>query len=129
MAPYPLPTLWNACLIAFKYTYCLTFHIYVVKLYVLFSWLSKFKSSLLFQSLINALHNEVGDDNVKLGTEVLSLACTFDGVPALGRWSISVDSKDSSDKDLASNQTFDAVIMTVRTANLLLSFRVLVSGQ
>lgn len=66
---------------------------------------------------------------MKLGTEVLSLACTFDGVPALGRWSISVDSKDSGDKDLASNQTFDAVIMTVRTANLLLSFRVLVSGQ
>jgi len=98
-------------------------------LYVFFFWLSKFKSSVLFQSLINALHNEVGDDNVKLGTEVLSLACTFDGVPAPGGWSISVDSKDANGKDLAKNQTFDAVIMTVRTANLHLPFRVLVSGQ
>ena len=69
----------------------------------------------IFQSLINALHNEVGDGNVKLGTEVLSVACTFDGLPATGGWSISVDSKDGGSKDLAKNQTFDAVIMTVRT--------------
>jgi hypothetical protein len=104
--------------------------IYVVKVVICFLfWLSKFKSSVLFQSLINALHNEVGDDNVKLGTEVLSLACTLDGAPAPGGWSISDDSKDASGKDLAKNQTFDAVIMTVRTTNLHLSFRVLVSGQ
>ncbi|XP_066383196.1 protoporphyrinogen oxidase, mitochondrial-like isoform X1 [Miscanthus floridulus] len=70
------------------------------------------------QSLINALRNEVGDDNVKLGTEVLSLACTFDGVPAPGGWSISVDSKDASGKDLAKNQTFDAVIMTAPLSNV-----------
>ncbi|CAD6263244.1 unnamed protein product [Miscanthus lutarioriparius] len=70
------------------------------------------------QSLINALRNEVGDDNVKLGTEVLSLACTFDGVPAPGGWSISVDSKDANGKDLAKNQTFDAVIMTAPLSNV-----------
>ncbi|CAL5068607.1 unnamed protein product [Urochloa decumbens] len=70
------------------------------------------------QSLINALHNEVGDDNVKLGTEVLSLACTFDGLPATGGWSISVDSKDAGSKDLAKNQTFDAVIMTAPLSNV-----------
>ncbi|WVZ86209.1 hypothetical protein U9M48_033030 [Paspalum notatum var. saurae] len=70
------------------------------------------------QSLINALHNEVGDDNVKLGTEVLSLACTFDGVPETGGWSISVDSKDASSKDLARKQTFDAVIMTAPLSNV-----------
>ncbi|XP_066345325.1 protoporphyrinogen oxidase, mitochondrial-like [Miscanthus floridulus] len=70
------------------------------------------------QSLINALHNEVGDDNVKLGTEVLSLACTFDGVPAPGGWSISVDSKDASGNNLAKNQTFDAVIMTAPLSNV-----------
>lgn len=99
----------------------------MLKLYVFFVWLSKCKRSVLFQSLINALHNEVGDDNLKLGTEVLSLACTFDGVPAPGGWSISFNSKDASGKDLAKNQTFDAVIMTVRTANLHSSFRVLVS--
>nr|TKW05124.1 hypothetical protein SEVIR_7G155600v2 [Setaria viridis] len=70
------------------------------------------------QSLINALHNEVGDDNVKLGTEVLSLACTFDGLPSTGGWSISVDSKDAGSKDLAKNQTFDAVIMTAPLSNV-----------
>ncbi|PAN38813.1 hypothetical protein PAHAL_7G200100 [Panicum hallii] len=70
------------------------------------------------QSLINALHNEVGDDNVKLGTEVLSLACTFDGLPATGGWSISVDSKDAGSKDLVKNQTFDAVIMTAPLSNV-----------
>ncbi|CAN6249166.1 unnamed protein product [Urochloa humidicola] len=70
------------------------------------------------QSLINALHNEVGDDNVKLGTEVLSLACTFDGLPTTGGWSISVDSKDAGSKDLAKNQTFDAVIMTAPLSNV-----------
>lgn len=70
------------------------------------------------QSLINALHNEVGDDNVKLGTEVLSLACTFDGVPTTGGWSISVDSKDARSKDLAKKQTFDAVIMTAPLSNV-----------
>ncbi|EES11038.1 hypothetical protein BDA96_06G143400 [Sorghum bicolor] len=70
------------------------------------------------QSLINALHNEVGDDNVKLGTEVLSLACTLDGAPAPGGWSISDDSKDASGKDLAKNQTFDAVIMTAPLSNV-----------
>ncbi|CAD6260439.1 unnamed protein product [Miscanthus lutarioriparius] len=69
-------------------------------------------------SLINALHNEVGDDNVKLGTEVLSLACTFDGVPAPGGWSIFVDSKDASGNDLAKKQTFDAVIMTAPLSNV-----------
>ncbi|CAN6268343.1 unnamed protein product [Urochloa humidicola] len=70
------------------------------------------------QSLINALHNEVGDDNVKLGTEVLSLACTFDGLPKTGGWSISVDSNDAASKDLAKNQTFDAVIMTAPLSNV-----------
>ncbi|KAJ1271647.1 hypothetical protein BS78_06G142700 [Paspalum vaginatum] len=70
------------------------------------------------QSLISALHNEVGGDNVKLGTEVLSLACTFDGVPETGGWSISVDSKDASSKDLAKKQTFDAVIMTAPLSNV-----------
>ncbi|TVU15472.1 hypothetical protein EJB05_38994, partial [Eragrostis curvula] len=70
------------------------------------------------QSLIDELHKEVGDGNVKLGTEVLSLACRFDGVPAAGRWSISVDSKDASSKELTKNQTFDAVIMTAPLSNV-----------
>ncbi|KAF8715165.1 hypothetical protein HU200_027720 [Digitaria exilis] len=71
-----------------------------------------------FQSLINALHNEVGDENVKLSAEVLSLACTFDGVPATGGWSISIDSKDAGSKHLATNQSFDAVIMTAPLSNV-----------
>lgn len=74
-----------------------------------------------FQSLINALHKEVGDDNVKLGTEVLSLACSCeacDGLPASGGWSVSVDSKDASSKESAKNRSFDAVIMTVRNTHL-----------
>lgn len=71
-----------------------------------------------FQSLIDALQNEVGDGNVKLGTEVLSLACNCDGHPASGGWSISVASKDASSKELAKNQSFDAVIMTVSNTRL-----------
>jgi protoporphyrinogen/coproporphyrinogen III oxidase len=71
-----------------------------------------------FQSLVDALHNEVGDGNVKLGTEVLSLGCSVDG----SGWSISVDSKNTSSKELARKQSFDAVIMTVRIADLYSSF-------
>uniref|UniRef100_A0A0A9DGT8 Protoporphyrinogen oxidase n=1 Tax=Arundo donax TaxID=35708 RepID=A0A0A9DGT8_ARUDO len=70
------------------------------------------------QSLIVALHNEIGDGNVKLGTEVLSLACSFDGVPASGGWSIAVDSKNARSKELAKKQTFDAVIMTAPLSNV-----------
>uniref|UniRef100_A0A0E0KS60 Protoporphyrinogen oxidase n=1 Tax=Oryza punctata TaxID=4537 RepID=A0A0E0KS60_ORYPU len=70
------------------------------------------------QSLIDALHNEVGDGNVKLGTEVLSLACSCDGVSLSGGWSISVDSKDAKGKDLRKNQSFDAVIMTAPLSNV-----------
>jgi hypothetical protein len=71
-----------------------------------------------FQSLVDALHDEVGDGNVKLGTEVLSLACSVDG----DGWSISVDSKNASSKELAKKRSFDAVIMTVRIINLYSSF-------
>uniref|UniRef100_A0A0D9W6J1 Protoporphyrinogen oxidase n=1 Tax=Leersia perrieri TaxID=77586 RepID=A0A0D9W6J1_9ORYZ len=70
------------------------------------------------QSLIDALHNEVGDGNVKLGTEVLSLACSCDGVSSSGGWSISVDLKDAKGKDLRKNQSFDAVIMTAPLSNV-----------
>ncbi|TVU15447.1 hypothetical protein EJB05_38968, partial [Eragrostis curvula] len=78
----------------------------------------KRRNDACMQSLIDALHKEVGDGNLKLGTEVLSLACSFDGVPAAGGWSISVDSKDASSKELAKNQTFDAVIMTAPLSNV-----------
>ena len=83
--------------------------------YTTYIWVCKgFMLFIAFQSLIDALHNEVGDGNVKLGTEVLSLACCCDGVSSSGGWSISVDSKDAKGKDLRKNQSFDAVIMTVR---------------
>lgn len=55
---------------------------------------------------------------MKLGTEVLSLACNCDGHPASGGWSISVASKDASSKELAKNQSFDAVIMTAPLSNV-----------
>ncbi|KAL5214568.1 hypothetical protein ABZP36_003720 [Zizania latifolia] len=71
-----------------------------------------------FMLLIDALHNEVGGGNVKLGTEVLSLACSCDGVSSTGGWSISVDSKDAKGKDLRKNQSFDAVIMTAPLSNV-----------
>nr|QHA79698.1 mitochondrial protoporphyrinogen IX oxidase [Eleusine indica]QHA79703.1 mitochondrial protoporphyrinogen oxidase 2 [Eleusine indica] len=70
------------------------------------------------QSLIDALHNEVGDGNVKLSTEVLSLACSVDGVPASGGWSISIDSKNTGSKEFGKKQTFDAVIMTAPLSNV-----------
>lgn len=59
---------------------------------------------------------------MKLGTEVLSLACNYDGVPASGGWSVSVHSKNATSKESQKNQTFDAVIMTVRIADLYSSF-------
>ena len=34
------------------------------------------------QTLVDALHKEVGDNNVKLGTQVLSLACNCDELSA-----------------------------------------------
>ena len=74
-----------------------------------------------FQTLVDTLHKEVGDGNVKLGTQVLSLACSCDGLPASDGWSISVNSKDASSKELAKNQSFDAVIMKVRNAHLYFS--------
>ena len=71
-----------------------------------------------FQTLVDALHKEVGDSNVKLGTQVLSLACNCDELSASDGWSIFVDSKDATSKGLAKNQSFDAVIMTVRITHL-----------
>jgi oxygen-dependent protoporphyrinogen oxidase len=71
-----------------------------------------------FQTLVDALHKEIGDGNVKLATQVLSLACSCDGLSASNGWSIFVDSKDASNRELAKNQPFDAVIMTVRNTHL-----------
>ncbi|XP_048558064.1 protoporphyrinogen oxidase, mitochondrial [Triticum urartu] len=70
------------------------------------------------QTLVDALHKEVGDSNVKLGTQVLSLACNCDELSASDGWSIFVDSKDASSKELAKNQSFDAVIMTAPLSNV-----------
>ena len=71
-----------------------------------------------FQTLVDALHKEVGDGNVKLGTQVLSLACSCDGLSASDGWSIFADSKVANNKELTKKQPFDAVIMTVRYTHL-----------
>nr|CAB3484946.1 unnamed protein product [Digitaria exilis] len=74
--------------------------------------------SIIVGAILSKLTAKVGDENVKLSAEVLSLACTFDGVPATGGWSISIDSKDAGSKHLATNQSFDAVIMTAPLSNV-----------
>ncbi|XP_024311696.1 protoporphyrinogen oxidase 2, chloroplastic/mitochondrial isoform X2 [Brachypodium distachyon] len=70
------------------------------------------------QTLVEGLHKDVGDGNVKLGTQVLSLACSCDRLSASDGWSISVNSKDASSKLAAKNQLFDAVIMTAPLSNV-----------
>jgi hypothetical protein len=64
--------------------------------------------------LINSLSKEVGDDNLKLNSKVLSLAYNYLAKSQSGTWSISCDTKDPGTKDLMRKQSFDAVIMTVR---------------
>lgn len=66
-----------------------------------------------FQTLINKLCEEVGVDNLKLNSKVLSLSCSFDGSTPLGSWSISYATNDADTKKLKKDQSFDAVIMTV----------------
>lgn len=64
--------------------------------------------------LIDSLSKEVGGDNLKLNSKVLSLAYNYEVKSPSGLWSISCDTKDPGTKNLTRKQSFDAVIMTVR---------------
>ncbi|THU53367.1 hypothetical protein C4D60_Mb10t13650 [Musa balbisiana] len=70
------------------------------------------------QTLINKLCEEVGVDNLKLNSKVLSLSCSFDGSTPLGSWSISYATNDADTKKLKKDQSFDAVIMTAPLCNV-----------
>ncbi|XP_078172987.1 flavin containing amine oxidoreductase family isoform X2 [Carex rostrata] len=64
------------------------------------------------QVLIDSLSKEVGGDNLKLNSKVLSLAYNYEVKSPSGPWSISCDTKDPGTKNLTRKQSFDAVIMT-----------------
>lgn len=64
--------------------------------------------------LIDSLSKEVGGNNLKLNSKVLSLAYNYEAKSPSGTWSISCDTKDPGTKNLVKKQSFDAVIMTVR---------------
>ena len=51
---------------------------------------------------------QLGEDELKLQCEVLSLSYNQKGIPALGNWSVSSMSKNTSE-----DQSYDAVVVTV----------------
>ncbi|XP_077227144.1 flavin containing amine oxidoreductase family isoform X2 [Tasmannia lanceolata] len=63
------------------------------------------------QTLIDILCKELGNDNLKLKSKVLSLSYNHDG-NLLNNWSISFTTSHPKRKDLSLDQYFDAVIMT-----------------
>ncbi|CAL9198964.1 unnamed protein product [Musa hybrid cultivar] len=70
------------------------------------------------QTLIDKLCEEVGVDNLKLNSKVLSLSCSFDASTPLSSWSISYATNDADTKELKKDQSFDAVIMTAPLRNV-----------
>lgn len=69
------------------------------------------------------LCEELGGDNLKLNSKVLSLSCNVDGSSpfSICSWSLSYAANDAKKKALRNDQSFDAVIMTVR--KLVASFK------
>nr|CAD1837109.1 unnamed protein product [Ananas comosus var. bracteatus] len=70
-----------------------------------------------FMTLTDTLCKEIGGDNLKLSSKVLSLSCKYDESSPSSSWAISLGAKDANSKDLAS-QSFDAVIMTAPLSNV-----------
>ncbi|XP_073007889.1 protoporphyrinogen oxidase, mitochondrial isoform X2 [Typha latifolia] len=70
------------------------------------------------QALTDSLCNEVGSDNLKLNSKVLSLSYNYDGGSPFNSWAISFSAKDRKKKEVAKNQSFDAVIMTAPLSNV-----------
>ncbi|WOL02429.1 protoporphyrinogen oxidase, chloroplastic/mitochondrial [Canna indica] len=70
------------------------------------------------QTLTDKLSEEVGIDNLKLNSKVLSLSCSFDGSSPLSSWSISYAAHDADNMELKKDQIFDAVIMTAPLCNV-----------
>ncbi|CAA7404635.1 unnamed protein product [Spirodela intermedia] len=70
------------------------------------------------QTLIDVLCTELGSENLKFNSKVLSLACSHDGNPSLDTWSISIASNNDNQKDALTYNSFDAVIMTAPLCNV-----------
>lgn len=68
------------------------------------------------QTLTDMLCAELGNENLKLDSKVLSLSCDHDGNSPFTSWSISCAAKKGSLKEL--RQPFDAVIMTAPLCNV-----------
>lgn len=63
---------------------------------------------------------KIGNDNLKLGSKVLSLSCDCDGASPLESWSISYAANHGNLAEL--DQPFDAIIMTVKEALDMLQY-------
>ncbi|KAJ4790526.1 Protoporphyrinogen oxidase [Rhynchospora pubera] len=70
------------------------------------------------QVLIDSLSKEVGGDNLKLNSKVLSLAYNYEAKSPSGTWSIACDTRNPGTKDITRKQSFDAVIMTAPVSSV-----------
>lgn len=70
------------------------------------------------QALIDMLCKELGGDNVKLNSKVLSLSCNVDGSSPFSSWSLSYAANDANTKAVRKDQSFDSVIMTAPLCNV-----------
>ncbi|MQL71133.1 hypothetical protein Taro_003457 [Colocasia esculenta] len=70
------------------------------------------------QTLIDTLCGEIGSENLKLNTEVLSLACNIDGNTSFPDWRISIASDRDNQRDHLKDWSFDAIIMTAPLCNV-----------
>ncbi|XP_078432929.1 flavin containing amine oxidoreductase family [Wolffia australiana] len=70
------------------------------------------------QTLVDALSSEVGEENLKLNSKVLSLAYGQYGNSLSDAWSISIGSNSDSQKDALTGNPFDAIIMTAPIDNV-----------
>ncbi|XP_008783797.2 protoporphyrinogen oxidase, mitochondrial isoform X3 [Phoenix dactylifera] len=70
------------------------------------------------KALTDTLCKELGGDNLKLNSKVLSLSCNVDGSSPFSSWSLFYAANDAKTKALRKDQSFDAVIMTAPLCNV-----------
>ena len=68
------------------------------------------------------LCRKLGTDNMKLHSKVLSLSCDPDGSSPFKNWSISYAAKGGNQLEL--DQSFDAIVMTVKEAHITMQFNI-----
>nr|QXF78614.1 mitochondrial protoporphyrinogen oxidase [Amaranthus retroflexus] len=65
------------------------------------------------QTLVDTMCKQLGEDELKLQCEVLSLSYNQKGIPSLGNWSVSSMSNNTSE-----DQSYDAVVVTAPIRNV-----------